>query len=42
VSIPLRYMHSPVELVQLDDVHAAARLIAQTALRLDAQTSFAR
>lgn len=42
VSIPLRYMHSPVELVQLDDVHACARLIAAAALRLDAQTSFAR
>jgi endoglucanase len=42
VSIPLRYMHSPVELVQLDDVHAAARLIAATALALDAETSFAR
>lgn len=42
VSIPLRYMHSPVELVQLDDVRACARLIAATALRLDAQTSFAR
>jgi endoglucanase len=42
VSIPLRYMHSPVELVQLDDVHAAAALIAATALRLDAGMSFAR
>jgi putative aminopeptidase FrvX len=42
VSIPLRYMHSPVELVQLDDVHACARLIAAAALRLDEQTSFAR
>lgn len=42
VSIPLRYMHSPVELVQLDDVHAAAALIAAAALRLDAETSFAR
>ena len=42
VSIPLRYMHSPVELVQLDDVHAAARLIAAAALRLDGETSFAR
>jgi endoglucanase len=42
VSIPLRYMHSPVELVQLDDVHAAAALIAATALKLDAKTSFAR
>jgi len=31
VSIPLRYMHSPVELVQLGDVHACARLVAATA-----------
>jgi putative aminopeptidase FrvX len=42
VSIPIRYMHSPVELVQLDDVHACARLIAAAALRLDTETSFAR
>jgi putative aminopeptidase FrvX len=42
VSIPLRYMHSPVELVQLDDVHAAARLIAATALRLDGDQAFTR
>ncbi len=42
VSIPLRYMHSPVELVQLEDVHAAAALIAAAALSLDAKTSFAR
>jgi putative aminopeptidase FrvX len=42
VSIPLRYMHSPVELVQLDDVHACARLIAAAALRLDGDTTFAR
>jgi putative aminopeptidase FrvX len=42
VSIPLRYMHSPVELVQLEDVHAAAALIAAAALRLDSETSFAR
>ena len=42
VSIPLRYMHSPVELVQLDDVSASAALIAATALRLNARTSFAR
>jgi endoglucanase len=42
VSIPLRYMHSPVELVQLQDVHAAAKLIAAAALSLDADTSFAR
>jgi putative aminopeptidase FrvX len=42
VSIPLRYMHSPVELVELSDVHACARLIAATAHRLDAGTSFSR
>jgi endoglucanase len=42
VSIPIRYMHSPVELVQLDDVHACARLIAAAALRLDSDTSFTR
>jgi len=42
VSIPIRYMHSPVELVQLSDVHATARLIAAMALALDDETSFAR
>jgi putative aminopeptidase FrvX len=42
VSIPLRYMHSPVELVQLQDVHACARLIAAAAMTLDSDTSFAR
>jgi endoglucanase len=42
LSIPLRYMHSPVELVQLDDVHACARLIAAVAMRLDGETTFAR
>jgi endoglucanase len=42
VSIPIRYMHSPVELVQLDDVQACARLIAAAALRLTSDSSFAR
>ncbi len=42
VSVVLRYMHSPVEMVQLDDVHACARLIAAFAQGLSAQTSFAR
>jgi putative aminopeptidase FrvX len=41
VSVPLRYMHSPVELVQLDDVDAAARLIAAATLRLGADRRFA-
>ncbi|HEY7829483.1 MAG TPA: M42 family peptidase [Solirubrobacteraceae bacterium] len=42
VSIPLRYMHSPVELVELRDVHACARLIAAVALGLDGETSLSR
>jgi endoglucanase len=42
VSIPLRYMHSPVEMVALEDVHAAARLIAAFARRLDGSLSFER
>jgi endoglucanase len=42
VSIPLRYMHSPVELVALTDVHAAARLIAAAACTLGADASFVR
>src|SRR5205807_1438384 len=42
VSVPLRYMHSPVEMVQLDDVHACARLIAAFARRLAPGTSFER
>jgi endoglucanase len=42
VSIPLRYMHSPVEMVQLSDVHDAARLIAAMVRRLEAGTAFTR
>jgi putative aminopeptidase FrvX len=42
VLVPIRYMHSPVELVQLEDVHACARLIAAVALALDGEQQFAR
>jgi putative aminopeptidase FrvX len=42
VSIALRYMHSSVEMVQLDDIGACARLIAAFAQSLSAATSFAR
>jgi len=42
VSIPLRYMHSPIELVDLGDVEAVVRLLVAFAGRLAPGTSFAR
>ena len=42
VSIPLRYMHSPVEMVQMDDVENTAKLIAAFAHKLSAGLSFLR
>ncbi len=42
VSVPCRYMHSPVEMVSLADIDAAARLIAAFARRLSPGTSFER
>jgi endoglucanase len=42
VSVPLRYMHSPVETVQLADVEHAIELLAATCLRLDPNEDFRR
>jgi putative aminopeptidase FrvX len=42
VSFPLRYMHSPVEVVDLGDVEAVVKLLVAFASRLDAGISFAR
>jgi putative aminopeptidase FrvX len=42
VSIPLRYMHSPVELVELADVDNVIRLIAAMALRLEEDQALTR
>jgi endoglucanase len=42
ISVPLRYMHSAVELVSLSDVEAAAKLIAAFAQRLAPDISFER
>jgi putative aminopeptidase FrvX len=41
VSIPLRYMHSPVETADLGDVEGAVRVIVAFALRLQPGMSFA-
>jgi endoglucanase len=42
VSIPLRYMHSPVEMVQLEDVERTAQLIAAFAQKLGPDLSLLR
>jgi putative aminopeptidase FrvX len=42
VSIPLRYMHSPVELVDLADVEAVIGLITAMAMRLEENQALAR
>ncbi len=42
IGIPLRYMHSPVEVVDAEDVLNTAKLIAAFAQRLAPGTSFAR
>ena len=42
VSIPLRYMHSPVEVVDLGDVEATVELIAAFAGRLSADVDLSR
>lgn len=42
VSIPLRYMHSPVEMVDLRDVEATVELLAAFAARLTADVDLSR
>src|SRR5438105_7269750 len=42
VSIPLRYMHTPIEVVDLDDVEAVVRLLVAFARRLEPGLSLAR
>ncbi len=40
VSIPLRYMHTPTEVINLSDVEGAVRLITRFAINLTEVTSF--
>ncbi len=40
ISIPNRYMHTPVEVVDLRDMENAAKLIAETVLKITTRTSF--
>jgi endoglucanase len=42
ISVPLRYMHSPVEMCQMDDVEASIALIAAFTARLTAETDLLR
>jgi endoglucanase len=40
VSVPLRYMHSPIETLDLDDLENAVRLVVAFAGRLEPGMSF--
>jgi putative aminopeptidase FrvX len=40
VSIPNRYMHTPVEVVHLQDLENAAKLLAETCLRIKSDADF--
>lgn len=42
VAVPCRYMHSPVEMISVQDLDASARLIAAFAQRLEVGMSFQR
>ncbi|UCE58764.1 MAG: M42 family metallopeptidase [Phycisphaerales bacterium] len=40
MGIPNRYMHTPVEVVSLSDLEAAAKLLAETVSKIDQRTNF--
>ncbi len=40
IAVPSRYMHSPSEIIHLDDVENCAKLIAETIAGIDESTSF--
>ena len=40
ISVPNRYMHSPIEMISLQDVEASSELLAQVAINMPANVSF--
>ena len=40
ISIPLRYMHSPCELISLKDLELCAKLLAKTVEKITPRTNF--
>ena len=42
MSVPLRYMHTPVETADLEDIEAAIRLLVAFAHRLEAGVDLSR
>ena len=40
LSVPNRYMHSPVEMISLDDIDQAAELLAELVIGFSGQESF--
>jgi putative aminopeptidase FrvX len=42
LSVPVRYMHSPIELASLDDLEAVIKLVVAFARRLTPETNFLR
>jgi endoglucanase len=40
VSVPLRYMHSPIEVLDLDDLERAVQLVVAFARRLEPGMTF--
>lgn len=42
ISVPTRYLHTPVEMCELDDVESIVRLVVAFARRLSRDTSFVR
>jgi putative aminopeptidase FrvX len=40
VSVPNRYMHTPVEIISLGDLENAAKLVAETVAKINEQTDF--